>query len=144
MGDQAAIEAETRTYAARTEPGRGALLARPQLYYYPAMATIQDRSPPSVASVAIDTAIISGLFGYFLGQAQSIGLFGKPSTSSHAARLRVGGESDQSDTSDADAESGDEDDSLQDLGELKSFAGNNEECKLVLVVRTDLGMGKGM
>lgn len=29
-------------------------------------------------------------------------------------------------------------------GELKAFEGNREECKLVLVVRTDLGMGKGM
>lgn len=29
-------------------------------------------------------------------------------------------------------------------GALKAFEGNIEECKLVLVVRTDLGMGKGM
>ena len=28
-------------------------------------------------------------------------------------------------------------------GELAAFEGNREECKLVLVVRTDLGMGKG-
>jgi len=28
-------------------------------------------------------------------------------------------------------------------GELADFAGVNEECKLVLVVRTDLGMTKG-
>lgn len=31
-----------------------------------------------------------------------------------------------------------------DGGELASFEGNSEEVKLVLVVRTDLGMTKGM
>jgi hypothetical protein len=29
-------------------------------------------------------------------------------------------------------------------GELSDFSGMNEECKLVLVVRTDLGMTKGI
>ena len=29
-------------------------------------------------------------------------------------------------------------------GELSSFNGTKEECKMVLCVRTDLGMGKGM
>ncbi|KAK5136896.1 hypothetical protein LTR08_001818 [Meristemomyces frigidus] len=107
------------------------------------MANVQDRGPPSAASIALATAIISGLFGYYLGQARSIGLFGKPSTRSPAARLGQQPD-DKSDISDADAGSEDEDDdSVQDLGELKSFPGNNEECKLVLVVRTDLGMGKG-
>ncbi|RMY60071.1 hypothetical protein D0863_11717 [Hortaea werneckii] len=105
------------------------------------MANIQERGPPSTAAVAIGTAIISGLFGYYLGQARSIGLFGTSSTTSPAAR--IGHETGTSDSSEADEETGDEEDSLQDLGELKSFAGNNEECKLVLVVRSDLGMGKG-
>lgn len=36
-----------------------------------------------------------------------------------------------------------EDESAEVQGELKNFEGNKEECKLVLVVRTDLGMGKG-
>ncbi|KAI4143077.1 MAG: hypothetical protein L6R39_004709 [Caloplaca ligustica] len=31
----------------------------------------------------------------------------------------------------------------QKQGDLSQFEGNKEECKLVLVVRTDLGMGKG-
>ncbi|KAK5119336.1 hypothetical protein LTR85_007692 [Meristemomyces frigidus] len=108
------------------------------------MANVQDRGPPSAASIAIGTAIISGLFGYYLGQARSIGLFGKPSTSAPAARVGQHAESDDSDISDADADaqSDDEADSVQDLGELKTFPGNNEECKLVLVVRTDLGMTK--
>jgi flagellar biosynthesis/type III secretory pathway M-ring protein FliF/YscJ len=36
-----------------------------------------------------------------------------------------------------------DEDSDQQNEELQDFTGNNEECKLVLVVRTDLGMTKG-
>ena len=50
----------------------------------------------------------------------------------------------------ADSEDDDEDESSDDEGaaepdggELSTFAGNTEECKMVLCVRTDLGMGKG-
>ena len=56
------------------------------------MANVQDRGPPSAAAIAIATAIVSGLTGYYLGQARSIGVFGKPVA--HA---------DESDLSDADA-----------------------------------------
>ena len=45
--------------------------------------------------------------------------------------------------SDSDSDSGQEDDHSGEKGDLKAFEGNKEECKLVLVVRTDLGMGKG-
>lgn len=58
---------------------------------------------------------------------------------------------------DSEAESGEEEEEARDGegdeegeeeergGELKGFEGNrDEECKLVLVVRTDLGMGKGV
>lgn len=38
----------------------------------------------------------------------------------------------------------DEESEEEQEGELKAFEGNREECKLVLVVRTDLGMGKGV
>ena len=41
------------------------------------------------------------------------------------------------------SESGDEEDSGEEMGELSDFKGNTEEVKLVLVVRTDLGMSKG-
>lgn len=105
------------------------------------MANVQDRGPPSTASTAIAAAIISGLAGYYLGQARSIGLFGTPITRAPASR--VGQQASDSDVSEAESETGDDGDSVQDLGELKTFAGNREECKLVLVVRTDLGMGKG-
>lgn len=41
-------------------------------------------------------------------------------------------------------DSEDEDSEEEQEGELKAFEGNQEDCKLVLVVRTDLGIGKGM
>lgn len=113
------------------------------------MANVQDRGPPSAAAIVIGTALISGVTGYFLGQAGSIGLFGKSSTRSGAV-ARLGQGDDESITGDVtsdgegSASEEDEDSDLQDLGELKTFPDNNEECKLVLVVRTDLGMGKGM
>ncbi|EMC95026.1 hypothetical protein BAUCODRAFT_72342 [Baudoinia panamericana UAMH 10762] len=103
------------------------------------MANVQDRGPPSAAAVAIGTAIVSGLIGYWLGQAQSIGIFGSPSP-----KVPTGQDEkpvDESDISDANSASGD-DEHLEDLGELDDFRGNHEECKLVLVVRTDLGMQK--
>ena len=109
------------------------------------MANIRETGPPSAITIALGSAIISGVFGYYLGQARSIGLFGTSSTQPTTAQVDQPSD-DKSDISDADVGSGDDgdDDSVQDLGELKSFPGNNEECKLVLVVRTDLGMGKGM
>ena len=103
------------------------------------MANIQDRGPPSAAAIAIGTAIITSLLGYYVGQARSIGLFGGSPRAHPAARAGHQLQDEDSDISDADSESGD----VQDSGELKTFPGNSEECKLVLVVRTDLGMGKG-
>ena len=97
------------------------------------MAYVQDRGPPSAAAVAIGSAIISGLAGYFLGQGKSIGLFGSSPKSTPTAR--------DVKENDKESDSGSESEG-PDLQELKSFP-SNEECKLVLVVRTDLGMGKG-
>ena len=54
------------------------------------------------------------------------------------------GEAADSEDEDGDGEEGDEAEEAEDAhGELKTFAGRMEECKLVLCVRTDLGMGKG-
>lgn len=112
------------------------------------MANVQDRGPPSAAAIAIGTALISGVTGYFLGQASSIGLFGQSSTQP-AAVARLGHGDDESKTDgattngDESEEEADSESDVQDLGELKTFPNNNEECKLVLVVRSDLGMGKG-
>lgn len=103
------------------------------------MANVQDRGPPSVAAVAVATALVSVTFTYFFCQARSVGVFGRslPHTDITTS------------PDDAHNNDGDSDDSLSDdeapgLGELKAFPGNTEECKLVLVVRSDLGMGKGL
>lgn len=53
---------------------------------------------------------------------------------------------DNEDESGSENESGDEDgekESGPESDELWTYDSNKEECKLVLVVRTDLGMGKG-
>ena len=55
--------------------------------------------------------------------------------------LRGNGSKEVKDTEDEESE--DEELGQEQEGELKGFEGNREECKLVLVVRTDLGMGKG-
>jgi hypothetical protein len=99
------------------------------------MGSVQDSAPPSAAAIAIGTAIVSVVVGYYIGQAQSIGVFGG-SSRLHPAALA---DDDESDASDADSQSG----GVHEVGELKQFAGSSEECKLVLVTRTDLGMGKG-
>lgn len=57
------------------------------------------------------------------------------------------GDGDSGDSGDeSGSESGSESEDLGGRGRegLEAFEGNREECKLVLVVRTDLGMGKGM
>jgi peptidyl-tRNA hydrolase len=105
------------------------------------MALVQDRGTPSIAAVAIATGIIGIVTGYFIGQGASLGLFGGSSRThtKHAPNS----EDDDSDEDDYEGPVG-EDESLGDANqELGGFPGNNEECKLVLVVRTDLGMTKG-
>ena len=53
-------------------------------------------------------------------------------------------EGDESGDGKEEEEGEEELDSGREQGGLKTFEGNREECKLVLVVRTDLGMGKGI
>lgn len=108
----------------------------------------QAAAGPSTANIALGTAIISLVCGYFLGQGQSIGLFGVGSSSGGPSLTRGSGhmsrddELSGEDDDDQQQLSSDEDD--YDVGELSTeFADPTEECKLVLVVRSDLGMGKG-
>ncbi|KAF2093180.1 PTH2-domain-containing protein [Rhizodiscina lignyota] len=93
------------------------------------MALPQDRPPPSAAAIAVASAIIAGLFGYFIGQFSTLG----PVTNKHAGAGPVPHPDDSSEDEEEEEEK----------SELSEFSGNNEECKLVLVVRTDLGMTKG-
>lgn len=119
-----------------------------------------DSAPPSTAAVAVAVGLIAMVAGYFIGQGSNIGLFGSsgnPSQPSGKANswpnsYDVTIHPDSSDEelmaqqrAGAGAQAEDsESDEEGDGKELKSFANTAEEVKLVLAVRTDLGMGKGM
>jgi peptidyl-tRNA hydrolase, PTH2 family len=128
-----------------------------------------DRAPTSTLSIIVATALLAGTIGYFIGTGSSLGIFPSPSSSAPypsskdkkkkswpnsydvnvhldssdeelmAQQRRGAGE--ESDGSDSEGNSEDE-----GAGTLKGeFEGHEtEEVKLVLCVRTDLGMGKGM
>lgn len=100
------------------------------------MANVQDRGPPSAAAIAIGTALISGITGYYLGQLRSI-LPPRHVGSGSSPKSSNTGEI----TDDEDDDLSD--DEALDQGEINAFTNSTEECKLVLCVRTDLGMGKG-
>lgn len=102
------------------------------------MASLQERPPPSTAAIAIATAIIAGLGGYFIGQGSALGLFGGTKKESWPNSYDVKVHADSSDEESVSSEDEGE------QGELKGFEGSSEECKLVLVVRTDLAMTKVM
>ena len=122
------------------------------------MTTPVERPPPSTAAIAIATAILAALGGYFIGQGASLGLFSSKSSSSKKSWPNSYDVTVHPDSSDeelmkslkggeeeAEEEQSEEDEvELVEAGKLARFEGNKEECKLVLVVRTDLGMGKGM
>jgi PTH2 family peptidyl-tRNA hydrolase len=91
-----------------------------------------DPTQPSTANVATACAIVGLVTGYLLGQAKSLGLFGGSPILAPQARKEKALDSDEED------ESSDEED-----GAPSEFPDHNEDCKLVLVVRTDLGMTKG-
>lgn len=90
--------------------------------------------PPSTASIAVASALIAGVTGYFIGQAKQLGIFG----GSPIAVPTASGKN-----KDEDSDEDYEDSSDDEATDLSEFPGRNEECKLVLVVRTDLGMTKG-
>lgn len=111
-------------------------------------AALSERSPATTLSVVVATALIAGVTGYFVGKGASIGLFCNPASSSSIKKgehvdtgLKGSEDSDESeDSSDSEEEDSDE----EDVGDLANFDSNKEDVKLVLVVRTDLGMTKGM
>ena len=116
------------------------------------MTTPIDRPTPSTAAIAIATAILAAVGGYFIGQGASLGLFSSKSNSSKKSWPNSYDVTVHPDSSDeelmkslkGEEEEGEEDEGeMVEPGKLASFVGNREECKLVLVVRTDLGMGKG-
>ncbi|KAI4234054.1 MAG: hypothetical protein LQ349_004027, partial [Xanthoria aureola] len=131
-----------------------------------------DRPPPSMTSIVIGTAILAVALGYFIGQGSSLGIFGSttppnkskptsknpkkswpnsydvtihPDSSDEEVFKQIRG-ADLGIESEESSEDSSSDEAEVELGQkqegLNQFEGNREECKLVLVVRTDLGMGK--
>lgn len=112
------------------------------------MASV-DKSAPSIAAVTVASGILGLVTGYFLGQGSSIGLFGSSTTSNtphkswpNSYDVKVHAESSDEEADDEQEEE-DKDDEEGDGKELNNFQDSTEEVKLVLAVRTDLGMGKG-
>ncbi|KAH1458722.1 hypothetical protein KXX13_008557 [Aspergillus fumigatus] len=101
-----------------------------------------ERVPPSTTAYVIATAILAGITGYFIGQGASLGLFswakekeGWPN--SYNVKIPQHSSDEEGENYEGDSEE------EGDGGELANFDASNEEVKLVLVVRTDLGMTKG-
>ena len=103
-----------------------------------------ERLPPSTAAYVFATALLAGVTGYFVGQGSSLRLFSsEPEGWPNSYNVKV--HRDSSDEEDGDEEEEEEDDSEEEEeNELANFDGNTDEVKLVLVIRTDLGMTKGM
>ncbi|ERF68456.1 hypothetical protein EPUS_03774 [Endocarpon pusillum Z07020] len=118
-----------------------------------------DSGSPSTATTVVAVGLVAVTVGYFLGQGSNIGLFSiSGKTPQPASKMRSwpnsynvtihpdssdeelmaqqrAGAGTQADDNESDEEC--------DGKELKDFSNTAEEVKLVLVVRTDLGMGKG-
>ncbi|KAL4909079.1 hypothetical protein BDW74DRAFT_145925 [Aspergillus multicolor] len=104
-----------------------------------------DRVAPSTTTYVVATAIVAGITGYFIGQGASLGLFSTKEKegwpNSYNVKPHRGSSDEEDDGEDDDIEESDEEEG--DGSELANFENNTEEVKLVLVVRTDLGMTKG-
>ena len=98
---------------------------------------MQEPTQPSTANIAAACAIMGGVAGYMIGQAKSLGLFGGSALFSGPSDEKKEKE-DDSEEEDEEESSDEEDDSVP-----TEFPEHKEECKMVLVVRTDLGMTKG-
>ena len=106
-------------------------------------------SQPSTISIAFATGLLGLLVGYFLGQGSSIGVFDRSGSSNSAKAKKswpnsydVKVHADSSDEEDGD-EDEDDDESAVLVESMSGFQDTNEEVKLMLAVRTDLGMTKG-
>lgn len=96
---------------------------------------MQEGAQPSTANIALACAILAGVTGYFLGTAKSLGLFGGSPISEPPPWTK----SEKEEDSEEESSDSEDDDTAP-----AEFPGHTEECKMVLVVRTDLGMTKGM
>ncbi|KAG9243901.1 peptidyl-tRNA hydrolase PTH2-domain-containing protein [Calycina marina] len=128
-----------------------------------------DRPPPSTMAIIIGTSIIAGLTGYMIGIASSLGFFPIPFVPKQARAYGISNYNDEEESDGTDIDEGtmdhapnwangeeaDKRDGLRNTGKAaaalkakpdedrKDWENTNEQCKMVLVVRTDLGMTKG-
>lgn len=110
------------------------------------MTIPSERAPPSTGEITLAVAILVGLTGFFIWSASSVGIFGASTSKSKDKDKEKTSNEKQTNTQVSGSSSGSESDFEelgQDQGDLQAFSDSNEECKLVLVVRTDLGMTKG-
>ncbi|KAF4636720.1 hypothetical protein G7Y89_g1362 [Cudoniella acicularis] len=125
-----------------------------------------DRPSPSVTAMLVGTIIISGLTGYMIGLGTSLGFFPSPFKAKTPTPRGISNYDNEEESSEEDIDESildhapnwsngleaDRRDGLRAGGGAKAqkpnagrpdWQNNTEECKLVLVVRTDLGMTKG-
>jgi peptidyl-tRNA hydrolase, PTH2 family len=121
-----------------------------------------DRAPPTPLAMLIGTAIIAGISGYMIGIASSLGFFPIPFLPKAPKERGISNYDDEEESEDEDIDesildhapnwgNGLEADKRDGLRATKAkeepvktgWEDSTEECKLVLVVRTDLGMTKG-
>jgi PTH2 family peptidyl-tRNA hydrolase len=128
------------------------------------------RAPPTPLAMIIGTAIIAGVSGYMIGIASSLGLIPNPFVAKEARRRGISNYDDEEESAEEDIDESildhapnwsngleaDKRDGLRATAAGRTEAkkeqeviktgweDSNEECKLVLVVRTDLGMTKGL
>ncbi|KAH8589698.1 peptidyl-tRNA hydrolase PTH2-domain-containing protein [Bisporella sp. PMI_857] len=130
-----------------------------------------DRPPPTPLALIIGTAIIAGISGYMIGIASSLGFLPIPFTSKPPRERGIANYDDEEESEGTDIDEdtadhapnwsngfeADKRDGLRNTQKAKaagqpekrsqlggkSWEDSTEECKLVLVVRTDLGMTKG-
>jgi PTH2 family peptidyl-tRNA hydrolase len=128
------------------------------------------RAPPTPLAMIIGTAIIAGVSGYMIGIASSLGLIPNPFVAKEPRRRGISNYDDEEESEEEDIDESildhapnwangleaDKRDGLRATAAGRTQAkkeeevaktgweDSNEECKLVLVVRTDLGMTKGL
>ncbi len=128
-----------------------------------------ERTPPTTVAIIVGTALIAGISGYLLGIGSSLGIFPSPFGTKAPAKRGVSNYDDEEESEEEDIDASildhapnwangleaDKRDGLRATAagkakETKREATKpelediSEECKLVLIVRTDLGMTKGM
>lgn len=106
-----------------------------------------ERLPPSTAAYVFAAALLAGVTGYFVGQGSSLRLFsseGEGWPNNYDVKVHKDSSDEEDDEEDDEEEEEEEEDSDEEENELAAFDGNTDEVKLVLVIRTDLGMTKGM